>query len=342
VTLVGRVVRAPPAAVAAAVAFLPVLYLAVGGGLFAAWVVVPDRRAVPAMLSVVILAGAALWGPSWSAQGIEAEGVSVRVLTWNLRRLWGGPADAGDPLACAVRTIEEEDPDVLALLEVSAHDVAALEEALSMRCVHHPYLSTSGPRRGGLAACARGGWTLKSGSGQRFVDDEDWYYVAAEVQQGHGVINLLAVHLYPYEYVAKRLRTGVGGLAQGDPNVLRDLQRQSTAVVKGQSDQSAALLHRVARFSDPTVVAGDFNSTRDAALHGALRGLLTDAWERGGHGFGGTVELFDWLPLRIDYVYATEQLTVARAEVPDAGCSDHLPVLADLILTPAPPEAPPR
>ncbi len=175
----------------------------------------------------------------------------------------------------------------------------------------------SGPKHGGLATSTLGeAWRLRSGSGQRFVDDEDWYYVFAEVERGGEVLNLLAVHLYPYEVVAKELRTAPGHIA---------------SVVQGQSDQSAALLARVERLSDPTVVAGDFNSTRDASLHAALREHLTDAWERGGQGLGGTVRLLG-LPLRIDYVYASEELAVSRASVLAAGCSDHLPVVADLVL----------
>ncbi len=42
--------------------------------------------------------------------------------------------------------------------------------------------------------------------------------------------------------------------------------------------------------------------------------------------------LFDWLPLRIDYVYASEELPVVRARLPSVGCSDHLPVVVDLVL----------
>lgn len=332
VALMGRLLSAPPALVAAAVAFLPYLFIAVAVGLFVLWALLPDRRTLPASLCTVILLGAALWGPSWSARGGAAEGVPVRVMSWNLRRLWGGPDDGGDPLKCAVAAIEASDPDVLSLLEVSAEDIGRLEAALGMQCAHHPYMSISGSKHGGLAACTRGAWHLQSGRGQRFVDARDWYYVFAEVEHDARVFNLFAVHLSPYEYVAKRLRTGVKGLAKGDAEPLQELGEQGSRIVAGQSDQAAALLHRVERLSDPTVIAGDFNSTRDASLHASLRHHLTDAWEHGGQGFGGTVHLFGWLPLRIDYVYASEELPVVQARLPTAGCSDHLPVVVDLVL----------
>lgn len=335
-TVLGRLLSAPPAFAAAAVAVLPFLYVTASIVLFGLWALFPDRRALPAALAVTVTLAAAIWGPIWSArpQASSEDGVPVRVMSWNLRRLWGGPDDGGDPHACAVAEIRRHEPDVVALLEVSAIDVEKLERDLGMQCAHHAYLSTSGAKRGGLAACSRDAWSLKSGKGLRFVDDVDWYYVFAEMQREGRVFNLLAVHLSPYEYVAKKIRMGVRNLAQGDPNDLQALEKESIEVVRGQADQAQALIDRVARLQDPTVVAGDFNSTRDAALHASLREHLTDAWEQGGQGLGGTVSLFGWLPLRIDYVYSTADLPVAGAALPEAGCSDHRPVVADLVLVP--------
>ena len=51
-----------------------------------------------------------------------------------------------------------------------------------------------------------------------------------------------------------------------------------------------------------------------------------------GFGFGGTVHLFEWLPLRVDHIYTSADFAVREAAVLTAGCSDHLPVVADLVL----------
>jgi endonuclease/exonuclease/phosphatase (EEP) superfamily protein YafD len=133
------------------------------------------------------------------------------------------------------------------------------------------------------------------------------------------VFNLLGVHLHPYELSMGRWI---------------DLSRRGEAVQRAQSDQSAALLERMGRLDDPTLVAGDFNSTRDAALHVGLRQTLTDTWERGGLGFGGTVRLLGWAPLRVDYSYASGEFAVIKSRVVEAGCSDHRPVVSDLVLRP--------
>ncbi len=333
VTWMGQDWSAPPGWFAALVTFLPYLYAGILGLGFLLWTLLPDRRLLPVAQVALVATAAWLWGPSWPARGDASSDVSVEVMAWNLRRLWGGPDDGGDALACAVRVLEEESPDVLALTEVSEQDVRALEAAAGLKCVHHTYRSDQGPKSGGLATCTGAGWTIEAGSGQRFVDDEDWFYVFSEVRREEQLFNVLAVHLTPYDYAAKRLRTGVQELAKGDPSALADLERSSEQVVKGQSDQAAALLHRVRRLEHPTVVAGDFNSTRDAALHTSLRQHLVDTFERGGFGFGGTIDVGGWLPLRIDYVYASPRFEVADARVVAAGCSDHRPVVSQLVLT---------
>lgn len=318
VTAVGRVDRAPPNWLIVVVTFLPYLYAAALAWLFALWTAAPDRRSVPALLAVVAVAAGGQWGLSWASRPQQAEGDALRVMTWNLRRLWGGPGDGGDPMACAIAAIRAADPEVLTLLEVSRADLDALGPALAMDCAHATYRSGGGRTKGGLAVCARGGaWTLRSGEGQRFVDPSDWHYVFAEVARGERVVNVLAVHLRPYE------------LAMND---WLEVGREGSEVVAAQSDQAAALLDRMGRLKDPTVVAGDFNSTRDAALHAGLRRHLTDSWERAGLGFGGTVRLGGWAPLRVDFVYASRDLAVGRARVPEAGCSDHRPVVTELVL----------
>ncbi len=207
---------------------------------------------------------------------------------------------------------------MLALQEVSKDDIDALSKAADLDCAHATYLSGGGPTKGGLAACVRrGDWELRSGSGQRFVDPRDWHYVFAEIGRGERVFNLMTVHLHPYE------------LAMND---WLTVGREGSQVQAAQSDQAAALLDRMGRLEDPTVVAGDFNSTRDAALHVALRRHLTDSWERGGLGFGGTVRLAGWAPLRVDYVYGSREFAVGTSRVGEAGCSDHRPVLSELVL----------
>ena len=324
VGVAGQLDRAPSVGLTAILFLLPYLFAGLVAWVFAVWCVLPDRRSPPVVLTVLLLGMGAVWGPAvsaWPTTPTEDDAV-VRVMSWNLRRLWGGPADGGDAGRCVVEAIEAEAPDVLALQEVSADNVAMLTEALDLQCVHGTYLAGGGPRRGGLAACVRreGTASLEDGAVLRFVDDEDWNYVRSEVAVGGRRLNLLAVHLTPYH-------TPFGRNSRPSEEAAA-----AERTAQGQANQSAALLERVAKFRDPTVVAGDFNSTRDFYLHAALRQHLTDTWESGGLGIGATKMAMDWLPLRIDYVYASPSFGVAGTRVAGPGCSDHRAVVTDLIL----------
>lgn len=313
-TVLGRTVTAAPIPLTALVTVLPYLYAAAVVALFALWSAAPDRRTLPAMLAAVLVLAGVLWGPAMASRGSEADGMPVRVVTWNVRRLWGGPDSTSPPAQCVVDTLTEIDADVLSLQEVSARDLDAVSSALDLTCVQTDYLGTGDPTDGGLAACVRGDrWSLHSGQAARFVEGHAWRYVFAEVIQDKRIFNVLAVHLQPY-------RLAAGGLAQ------------ASEVPARQGDQSAELLRRVGRFQDPTVVAGDFNSTRDAALHVSLRAPLVDAFEQGGSGLGATFHLLGWLPIRIDYVYVSDDFSVARSHIVPSDCSDHRPVVTDLVL----------
>jgi endonuclease/exonuclease/phosphatase family metal-dependent hydrolase len=330
----GRDLAAPPVPIALGTAVLPYLFLALGVLTCVVWILVPDRWLLPVIVGGLLVSAGVLWGPGWAPQPEVAEGTELRVLTWNVQRLWGETKDGADALACVAAVVREAHPDVLALLEVSADDTGRLSKELGLQCVHHPYQAGGDATQGGLASCSAGDrWRLREGEGQRFVDDEDWFYVFSEFVSAGRVVNLLAVHLYPYGFdLARRITSGPPGQEE-----LLALGAKVSAVARGQSDQSAALLDRVVKLQDATVIAGDFNSTRDAALHVAMREHLTDVWEQAGFGFGGTVHLFRYLPLRVDHVYTSPELAVRDASVVEAGCSDHLPVVADLVLRDAEP-----
>lgn len=332
VTLAGRSLRAPPFAVSVAVVLLPWLYAVVCAALFALWSAVPDRRVPPMALAAAAFTALALWGPGRSPDPPEAD-TEVRVLSWNVRRLWGGgdalgrPAEIAAARACVTEAIGARNPDVLVLLEVTRADVDRLAGTLGLDCAHTDYEGEGDTDQGGLAVCARGEARLRSGGARRFVDREPWNYLFAEIEKGGRVFNVLGVHLYPYGFETTGL---FGRLRSGDPAALAEVSARGQSIARGQADQSAALVAVASKLKDPTIVAGDFNSTRDGWLHVALRQRMTDAWERAGKGPGSTVDLLGWLPLRVDYVYAGAGVAVHAASVPAETCSDHRPVSADL------------
>lgn len=330
VTVLGRTVRAPGPMLVVMTTLLPYLYAAAAALVFTVWCVLPDRRALPALLATVAIAAGVLWGPSFPARPQAADGVSLTALSWNVQRFWGGE---DDPVQCVVDGIVEADPDVVTLLEISADALAAIEDRLSLDCVHSDYFGTNNTSRGGLAVCARRGAFLVSGSGHPFSDDDAWQYVSAEITGQGRRFNVVGVHLQPYwPLTGAVMRQSVSDLAQGEPGPLLEVSRDGAAVVARQGRQSSALLERVSRYEDPTLILGDFNSTQDSALHTELRRSFVDTYARGSRGFGATVHALGWLPLRVDYIYSTPDFAVRSSELGPDNCSDHRPVISTLVL----------
>lgn len=316
VLLVGRSVEAPPSLLVLVLVVSPLwtlLVALVATGLVAR---TPLDVRLWGLLAVQLALWCGVWGRAWWAAPAPMASDSVRVMAWNVQRLGFEDADAGPRLACVVDAVGEADPDLVSFMEVSSRDVARLSAALDLTCEHIDYRGTGGDSRGGLAACARGpGWRLGRSGPRRFVDSSDWYFVFSELVRadGHQVVNLISVHLQPNSLDL----TGPGSLG---------------AVAETHHAEAEALLGRMGGLQDPTVVAGDFNSTRETPLHGALREHLVDVYEQAAWGPGVTVTAAGVLPLRVDFIYATADLPATGAWIPAVDCSDHRPVVADIAL----------
>ena len=330
VTVLGRTVRTPGPLLVVMVTVLPYLYALAAAAVFSVWCVLPDRRSLPVMLAVVAIAAGVLWGPSFPARPQRAEGVSLTAMSWNVQRFWGGE---DDPVECVVDGIIAADPDVVTLLEISRDALDSIQDRLTLNCVHSDYFGTNSTSRGGLAVCARRDAFLVSGSGHPFSDEDEWQYVSAEITGQGRRFNVVGVHLQPYwPLTGAVMRQSVSDLAQGEPGPLLAVSRDGAAVVARQGRQSSALLGRVSLYRDPTLILGDFNSTRDSALHTELRRSFVDTYARGSRGFGATVHALGWLPLRVDYIYSTPDFAVRSSQLGPANCSDHRPVISQLVL----------
>lgn len=93
----------------------------------------------------------------------------------------------------------------------------------------------------------------------------------------------------------------------------------------------------------PDIVAGDFNATPWNGGYRSVAALMTDAFRRGGMGPGFTFPtrarrmgtLFPFV--RIDHIFLGPRLRVVRAFVEEASRgADHSPLVADLVIPPAP------
>jgi endonuclease/exonuclease/phosphatase family metal-dependent hydrolase len=268
----------------------------------------------------------------------------LRIMAWNVGRLGAFARD--DEARCSpeaarqgvLDTIREAGPEVLVLLEISGRRLATLADELALDCEQIDYYGRGGKGTGGLAVCvaSEGPWRITRG--RDLPLPPGWRYVFTEISDGERTFNVMALHVLPYGVTMREVERALRAAAEGEPGPLMAVLSQMEEAVATQVEQVASVRRLVGGFEDPTIVAGDFNSTPDSAVHVTLRRQLSDAWQRAGRGLGITRLVGGWLPLRIDYVYTTDELEPVGARTVDChcdqelSCSDHRALEVGLLL----------
>ena len=275
-------------------------------------------------VSVALLAGSVLPSPAASAEGPTALTVPLRVASYNVHA--GAGADGRFDLARTATAIRDLDADVVGLQEVDVRwgarsqwlDTAQeLADRLDMRVYFGPIYSLDPPagsdarREYGVAVLSR------------------WPIVAAE---NHDLTRLSTVVPDP-----------TPAPAPGFPEVVVDKKgalvhvytthldyRADPSVRRTQVDETLDILADDAGAA--RVLVGDFNAPPEAPELAPLWSVLTDAWAAAPDTGSGLTYPTDPPTKRIDYVTVSSEVRVVASHVIDTDASDHLPVVADLLV----------
>jgi len=342
-TWYGAVSLTPPGWIAALVTILPYVWILVVAVYALLAILYRTRRTIIVFL-VLPVSSLMIWGYSIvPTKEAVPEGVqSLRVMIWNVQRM-GQNTSMGNRTECIVSAVRKADPDILALLEITNHQLRKLQEHLGIPnqdVVWSDYYGTRRKGSGGLAICLRGKQGTWNVSKKRALNlPPDWKYLFLELKPKRAVvesaINVLALHVAPPKVSEREVKNTLNAIVRREEQASSQawslLQRYENQVRK-QGQQVTDALRLIQTFRDPTIIAGDFNSTPDSALHHRLREDLVDTWSLAGSGFGATRRWGDFLPLRIDYIYVTSEFSVHDAQTLESDCSDHNPVVATLFI----------
>ena len=314
----GGLVRAPSAALVVLVAFLPWIWAVTTLMLSVGWFV--TGRLTNAIWTPLLMffLGAIFFGPAVIGTFLPSEKGLV-VMEYNVQRLWGGE-NANETVTCVNREIEKAGPDILVLLELERQQISKLSDEYAGQCAHINYFGGESDSVGGIAVCTRegSGLMISRVEESNYQDNDGWQYLLVELSNGTSQLNIIAVHLDSYK-VKQR-------------DISRRLGDHLVSVAATQGGQSVALLERLEKLKDPTIIAGDFNATSEFSLHTRLRKTLRDVWREAGWGFGATTVFRGVLPLRVDFLYTTQDIRAVRAGVGSAECADHRPIIGQLDL----------
>ncbi|GAB2864795.1 endonuclease/exonuclease/phosphatase family protein [Actinocorallia aurea] len=260
---------------------------------------------------------------AFSSPPADPAGRGFRVATYNIHAAAGG--DGVFDLTRLTTVLRKLDADLIGLQEVDVHwgdrtgwlDLAAaLGGALGMHACTGPIYSLDPPARGaprreyGNAILSRLPFASVANHAITRLSTQTAAPVAAPapgfpeaVVEVHGV----PVHVYSTHLDFRP-----------DPAVRRVQVAEMLAVLAG--DGAAA-----------RILMGDFNAEPGAAELAPLWAVLTDAWAAAGSGAGLTYPAAE-PEQRIDYITVSGAVEVRAVEVVEADASDHLPVVADLVL----------
>ena len=141
--------------------------------------------------------------------------------------------------------------------------------------------------------------------------------IYADVVKGNDTIRVYNLHLKSLGILPT-----VTYLQEGDKEKLR--KRMSDSFI-GQQEQMETILAHKATSPFPVLLCGDFNNTPFSYVYRNIQNGMNDAFLKRGNGLG-TTYLFDSYPMRIDYVFASEDFEVLKFETVKKSFSDHYPL----------------
>ncbi len=285
-------------------------------------------------LAIVFMVALLFFGQQFGSPIVRAIGVSapsaaaadesrmrLRMMTLNLH----SPNRDPTPFLPLIQRVQ---PDVILFQEVSADFARSFDRQMGRE---YPFSATVGTD---TTHDGSGTWSryplLEPALLQRGPDGNAMHRV--KLSTGQGDVWLFNVHL-------------------ANPVANRDGGRLARTRQIDGADRNSELLWLINQTNGlnlPFVVAGDFNSAAGSYPYRRFPARWHDAMAVAGRGFGHTYpspshEILDggrlpiWFPLlRIDYILTSDQIRPVSAWTEEHVRTDHLAVVADLELPPAP------
>lgn len=306
---------------AAAVVLLPVLWAVFGESW---WLLILLRYAPPGVFLVpVAVLGLPLLLLRPRGHAVAAVALALWVVFGLMGFEWPRKAapDGAELTAVTLNIragLEVEAPALAAFLRDSGADVVALQEARKPSAAPRPDPVPELVRLLPEFQVARGGLR------DELVILSRHPVLSTRVYELAGLSEALEARI---DFRGRPLRVLDVHLMTGDPRgALRGqgfaFRRRLQLTAETRHLQTQALLDLLVGESVPTLLMGDFNTPPHSASHERLSRVLVDGFGAAGLGFGYTYK--SSLPVwRIDYVWASTELGVARSEVLPERVSDH-------------------
>ena len=261
------------------------------------------------MLFILLLPALYLFGAEYVPHfwlNVPEDARSIRVLSFNM-------LSSNVAYDAVIELIREQEPDIIAMQELSVGMSIALNENLADIYPYQEVYAWNDPR--GMGIWSR--YPLTEGPWRTDHAWERWVHSAIVDIEGQPLF-LFNVHLWPTGTLDKE---------------------QFARALMIQEEQAQELNTLISESEIPVLVVGDFNSSPTNETHAILDQELDDAWRQVGFGPGFTFPapgtFNSWVPrfLRIDYFWTKGSITPLKVQVlSQSAGSDHLPLLGEFAI----------
>lgn len=287
-------------------------------------------RWIYALPMIVLMPLAVFWRRAWLwPLGISAVLMAWPIMGFNIPLRAGGKAERPmlRVLTCNVDVWKAEEVDFLALVDSLRPDLIAIQECPSnwknkFDGWHLQYATET------IVASRYPITQVDTSVGRLPLEHPDVNGLYCVVESPHGPIGFASIHL-------DTPRRGLELIL--DRDTIIDLSRLDEAkeYLRLRHLDSEELSSWLSSFPEPKIIAGDFNMPIDSTIYRAYWSKYENAFSGTGFGFGHTkrteINIFRY-GSRIDHILTGPQWHCVRSWVGPAIGSDHLPLIADLVL----------
>ena len=286
------------------------------------WII---RRKKKVFLSLILLTIAYFSFPSFikfSSAEITSEYTNqLKVLSYNVRLFNAyeekSPVNVAESLS---ELLESQDPDVVCIQEYYRNMNLSFPQ-YPYQYIHYKVMEVKGGelKESILGHAILSKYPLLNGAAFDFFGTFN-NTIYADIIKDSDTIRVYNLHLN-----SLGVKSSVSSLQEDDKAKLR--KRLSHSFIRQQEQLESILTHKETS-PYPVIMCGDFNNTPYSYLYNKASEGMNDAFLKRGRGIGATL-YFDFYPMRIDYIFSSENLEVLDFVTVNKTFSDHFPVVAN-------------
>lgn len=272
---------------------------------------------------------------------------TIRLVSWNVASMYGISQQTSnkkyDRKEIAA-TIQGLHPDIICLQEFN-HSETQGEHAdnigLFSEAYPYHYFSKDVDRRNGFyqsGSIIFSKYPIIQTRKIQYPKGISESFIYADILHGMDTIRIFNVHLQSYKFSSqdyqdiKSIKQQTDSTLQASYSILKKMQ----LAYSRRAVQAGMIRHAADSTPFPSIICGDFNDVPASYAYFKIRGAHRyDAFLKKSWGIGRT--FYAIAPtLRIDYILPEQRFQVEQFDLIDENLSDHLLLVSDLSLKPAP------